>query len=96
MWAHTCTHTSPFLLPLAVPELPGGAGWLSMGKLKGGCYCCSLEALLKILSRHAPTLGAEGAFIRTIFSPGKKYAYMNLYREPGGDKKRTAKMVFNG
>lgn len=57
-----------------------------MGKLKSGCYCCSLDALLKIRSRYAPTLGGEAAFICTVFSPGKKYAYMNVCREPGGDK----------
>lgn len=100
--AHTCVPThahtrfSPFLLPLAVPESPWGAGLLSVGKPKGGCYCCSLEALLKIHSRYAPTLGEEAAFICTIFSPGKKYAYTNASREPGGDKKHTAKMVCDG
>lgn len=67
-----------------------------MGKPKGECYCCSLEALLKIHSRYAVTLGAKAAFICTIFSPGKKYAYTNVYRGPGGDKIHIAKTVCDG
>lgn len=64
-----------------------------MGKLNGERYCCSVEASLQIPSRCAPTPGAEAADICTVFSAGKKDAYMNVCRD---EKKDTAEMFFNG
>lgn len=53
-------------------------------------------ALWRHYSRSVPGTLSPLEQMQHSSAPGKKYAYMNVYREPGGDKIYTAKMVFDG
>lgn len=91
MPAHAHTHISSTPIALSCPR-GNMMNWTS--------FCGEAERwmLLVLLFKDIiqdplqvcpiPTLRAEAVFICATFSPEKKYAYMNVYREPEGDKNK--------